>query len=232
MRYGQQILKLPKMFFSELVPTVIDRFKVAFPELVDAQSFVTEVIRDEELQFSRTLERGLAYFARVADKAQAEGKTQISGEAAFYLYGTMGFPYDLTELMAEERGMTVDKEGFDLESENHRLASKSSKVASGAVSLVLESEQTSHLMSGLGLSPTDTSFKYEAFCKPTATVVALYNGKEFVDRIDDPAATIGVILDKTSFYAEAGGQEGDAGELLQADDSDDKALFEVGEAQT
>ena len=110
-RFGRQNLGAELGFFAKLVPTVIELMGKTYPELVDKQEHVTAIIMDEEESFSRTLDKGLQKFN---DLAQKVGPDKVfSGEDAHFLYTTMGFPVDLTELMAEEKGMTVDKEGFE-----------------------------------------------------------------------------------------------------------------------
>lgn len=123
-RYGQQILKCKPGFFSQLVPTVVENMKSAFPELEEKMCFVQEVILDEELSFNRTLEKGLKRFAQEAEACQASGAKVITGDVAFFLYGTLGFPIDLTELMAEEAGLKVDMEGFNQAIERARMEAK------------------------------------------------------------------------------------------------------------
>lgn len=102
-----QTLEAPAGFFSQLVPVVVRLFGEAFPELRNKEAMVTSVIAEEELAFSSSLERGVKVFGEVVAAVQAVGGTQIDGERAFYLYDTLGFPLDLTELMAKEKGLQV-----------------------------------------------------------------------------------------------------------------------------
>ena len=116
-RYGQQILKAPPGFFQQLIPSVIDTFGEAYPELVENKATITEVIAEEEEAFSNMLDRGIKFFTELeADVKEAGGK-KVTGDKAFYLYDTLGFPIDLTELMAEEAGLNVDTKGFAQEME-------------------------------------------------------------------------------------------------------------------
>lgn len=128
-RYGQQILKCKPGFFSQLVPTVVSIMKDAFPELEAKMHFVQEVILEEELSFNRTLEKGLKRFAQEVESCRAKGSSVITGDVAFFLYGTLGFPIDLTEIMAEEAGLQVDMEGFNHAMEKARLEAKTVEVA-------------------------------------------------------------------------------------------------------
>ena len=128
-RYGQQILKCKPGFFSQLVPTVVSIMKDAFPELEAKMHFVQEVILEEELSFNRTLEKGLKRFAQEVESCRAKGSSVITGDVAFFLYGTLGFPIDLTEIMAEEAGLQVDMEGFNHAMEKARLEAKTVEMA-------------------------------------------------------------------------------------------------------
>src|SRR6056297_3524704 len=107
-RYGWAKLDLKKPFFYKLVPTLAEQFKEVFPVLINQQDYVQNVIQSEEKSFLNTLGQGIQLFNEMA-----EGKDEISGEDAFKLHDTYGFPIDLTQLMARERGLDVDVEGFD-----------------------------------------------------------------------------------------------------------------------
>ena len=123
-RYGQQILKCQRGFFSKLVPTVVENMKDAFPELEDKMHFVQEVILDEELSFNRTLDKGLKRIEQEVEHCNVSGSKVLTGDVAFFLYGTLGFPIDLTQIMAEENGLTVDMDGFNKALEQARLEAK------------------------------------------------------------------------------------------------------------
>ncbi|MFN9992679.1 MAG: alanine--tRNA ligase, partial [Phycisphaerales bacterium] len=113
-RYGRQMLNARNGFFSQLVPVVVERFGDAFPELRKDPAKVAAIILEEEESFGRTLDRGIKLFEGVAADAAKSGNV-IPGVEAFKLYDTYGFPLDLTELMASERGLTVDRAGFEAE---------------------------------------------------------------------------------------------------------------------
>ncbi|OPX21509.1 MAG: hypothetical protein B1H04_06510, partial [Planctomycetales bacterium 4484_123] len=156
---------------------------------------VARTIQAEETSFNRTLDRGLELFERVA----AGAKGQIAGEVAFELYATYGFPIDLTQLMAAERGLKVDMAGYEREMARHREISSASEAFQAAAVT--------------GLPATDDSAKYE----PTALeakVLGWVVGESF---LTEPPLSAGaeaaVVLDRTNFYAEAGGQVGDVGTL-------------------
>ena len=155
-RYGRQTLGGPEGFFSSLVDTVVDVMGDAYPELRKNKENIKEIIRDEEASFSRTLVKGLEQFKKAAQAA--DGKT-ISGKDAFVLYDTFGFPPDLTLLMAEERGMTVDIKGFDAAMEEAKELSRASAKKGGANALKFEAEATAWLSSN-DIPFTDDSYKY------------------------------------------------------------------------
>jgi alanyl-tRNA synthetase len=227
-RYGQQFLNAPIGFLAELVPVVVEMLHEAFPELKSKQKEVQEIILDEEQSFGRTLNKGIDRFKKIAQSIR-ESNTKgdaglvVPGEDAFFLYDSMGFPLDLTQIMAEEVGMTVDVKGYE---EQMRLQSERSKMDrkkggnSGARPLVLEANETSAL-AGKAITPTDDFPKYDWDITLDSKVVAIFTTTEtssaFVDEVKaGDFGRVGVILDKTSFYAQAGGQIYDTGVLSTA----------------
>ncbi|ETM99453.1 alanine-tRNA ligase [Phytophthora nicotianae INRA-310] len=222
-RYGQQFLNAPSGFLTELVPVVVNMLGEAFPELIQKQKEVEEIILDEEKSFGRTLNKGIERFKKIAQGIREANKLVVPGEDAFFLYDSMGFPIDLTEIMAEEEGMTVDIKGYE---ECMRLQSERSKMdrkkggSNGARPLVLEARETSTL-AGKHISATDDMAKYEWNIKTPAKVVAIFttteSSSDFVDEVKaGDFERVGVILDKTSFYSQAGGQIYDTGVLSAA----------------
>lgn len=227
-RYGQQFLNAPIGFLAELVPVVVEMLHEAFPELKSKQAEVREIILDEEQSFGRTLNKGIDRFKKIAQSikesnTKGEAGLVIPGVDAFFLYDSMGFPLDLTQLMAEEVGMTVDVAGYE---EQMRLQSERSKMDrkkggnSGARPLVLEANETSAL-AGKAIVPTDDMAKYDWDVKLDAKVVAIFTTTEtssaFVDEVKaGDFGRVGIILETTSFYAQAGGQIYDTGVLSTA----------------
>lgn len=226
-RYGQQFMNAEPGFFAKLVPVVVSVMKDAFPELPARTTFVMEVIAEEEAAFNRTLSRGLKFFRQRADEVKAAGEDTVSGEVAFYLYDTLGFPLDLTVIMAEEDGLKVDTEGFNTCMQDQRLRSQQARAsARGVKQLVLEAAQTAWL-SETSVPVTNDDPKYIWHENPQSTIRAIYldNNKFAEDEaIGSDVDGIGIILDATSFYAEAGGQIADVGTLELGDG---EAVFDV-----
>ena len=192
-RFGHQVLGFKEPCIYRLAPVVADVLGDVFPELHERLDHVALLIKSEEESFGRTLERGLALFTRLADDVSGAGETAIAGDKAYDLYATYGFPRDLVSLMAEEKGLSVDSDGWERAEKAHREASKGSGVGQHVVDpSTLE-----------GIEATQTLF-YEdwsgdgvtATCRPLKVV----DGRALV-------------LDRSPFYPEAGGQVGDAGRV-------------------
>jgi alanyl-tRNA synthetase len=224
-RYGRQNLGAELGFFATLVPTLVDLMSGIFPELKEKQDWITQVIRGEEEDFSKTIDKGVVKFNEMAENV---GDDKVfSGEDAHFLYTTMGFPIDLTELMAEEKGMTINMEEYEAKMKHEQelsAAAHREKMAGGSgKDMQMVAEQTAALVSK-GVPPTDDSEKY-VWNKELegATVKALFIGRNqtednigFVDSVSPESSVVGVIMDKTSFYAEQGGQIYDTGFLKTA----------------
>jgi alanyl-tRNA synthetase len=213
-RFGRQQLELREPFLHTLVPIVVDAMGDAFPELKKNPQRVAEVIKDEEVSFGRTLDRGIKLFEEAAESEGAKSRSLISAEAAFKLHDTYGFPIDLTRIMAEERGMKVDIDGYeklmDRAKELARAGGKEGESRLGE----LPPDVLAKLKES-GVDPTDDSAKFNA--QPIgATVRGIWDGSQLIESTHGAEAAgqgIAVILDRTNFYAEMGGQVGDTGEL-------------------
>ncbi|KAF0705803.1 Aste57867_6960 [Aphanomyces stellatus] len=215
-RYGDQFLGAPRGFLSKLVPKVVEMLGEAFPELVTKQAQVIEVILDEEESFGRTLTKGLDRFKKIAAALKSEHKSVVPGDDAFFLYDSMGFPVDLTQLMAEEQGLTVDIAGYETAMKIQRENSGKKGGVAGVRPLVLEAAETSHL-AGLNIAPTNDDAKYlqrHVSAKVVAIFTTTATSSSFVESTSaHEHGAIGVILDHTSFYAQSGGQIYDTGVL-------------------
>ena len=209
-RYGRQKLNAPEGFFAALVPTVVESLGEAFPELKENPTRVQAIIADEEESFGKTLDRGIKMFEDITD-----GSSSISGEDAFKLYDTYGFPVDLTQIMAEERGLKVDIAGFEKAMEEAKERSRQGgRKDDGGHKIDLRAEQVAKLQH-LNIKPTNDDAKF-AGRDIKGTIRAIWNGRNFDDHADNTTAgmkPVGIILDKTNFYSEMGGQVADLGEL-------------------
>ncbi|CAE8591212.1 unnamed protein product, partial [Polarella glacialis] len=123
-RYGRQKLDAPPGFFHKLVPTVVESLGSAYPELRAATERVQAVLSEEEVAFDRTVERGMQHFEGLKTELAASGKSVVTGEQAFMLFDTLGFPYDITEQMAQEAGLSVDLAGFEAAMEQQKERSR------------------------------------------------------------------------------------------------------------
>lgn len=184
-------------FLYRLVPTVVEQMGDAYPELKEAQKQVETVIKSEEEAFGRTLDRGLDLFEEIVARAAQEDRRGITGPEAFRLYDTYGFPADLTRLMAEERDLTVDMDGFDREMEAQRSRSRADSKMAGA-----EKAAQPHMPVMAGTDDIHTEFVGYDRMTEKAEIIAC----------DDSA----IVLSRTPFYAESGGQLGDTG-ILETD---------------
>jgi alanyl-tRNA synthetase len=207
LRFGWK-LGLEKPFFHQVTGEVVQRFSDAYPELRERADFIHEVVLAEEKRFLRTLSRGLTLLDRELDEARTSGG-RISGEAAFKLSDTYGFPLDLTQLIASEQGVGVDAEGFDAEMAKQKAMGRANWKGSGE-------EAVGALWRELADEHGATEFTGYAELDGTGTVVALLqrDGDELqaVDQLS-PGTTGIVVLDRTPFYGESGGQAGDTGSL-------------------
>jgi alanyl-tRNA synthetase len=226
-RYAHQNLGAESGLVSKLVPTVVDSFKHLYPELVEQQQSIEQTIREEEESFSNLLARGVKYFNEIATAIESNASDRkISGRDVFFLYDTLGFPPDLTELMAQERGFSVDMEGFHAamlvqkeRSKEAELRRRASAIGSSAASsIVLTGDHVAELQRN-SVSATIDIAKYDSDSMQEKAIV-----QRFVDSSGNLLKSLslgnsvepivfGVLLSKTSFYAEAGGQVADHGDV-------------------
>lgn len=214
-------------FFSKLVPTVTEQLGDMFPELKRKQQDVMEILDEEELSFAKTLDRGERQFEQYAQQAKVKGSDKLHGADVWRLYDTFGFPVDLTQIMAEERGLRIDDAEFEEARLKAKEASKGQKKAA-ATAVKLDVHDLSKLEKMNDVQKTDDSAKFGKG-NITARVKAIYHGKTFYDNTGKApdGEQLGVILDFTNFYAEQGGQESDTGRIV----IDGQAELEVGDVQ-
>ncbi len=199
-RFGRE-LGMHEPFMYKLVPVVVDCLGDTFGEIKERADYVSTVIESEEASFGRTLDRGIEIFAAAAERAQGSRERTISGENAFQLYDTYGFPLDLTQLMAEERNLKVDTAKFDELMEAQRQRARAAQKDVSLITTVANTE----------LPITDDSHKYFVdHCN--SKIVGWVDNEGFKNsgRIES-GSEVGVVLDRTCFYSEAGGQVGDCG---------------------
>ncbi|KAL5699022.1 alanine--tRNA ligase [Ranunculus cassubicifolius] len=220
-RYGSEVLKAKEGFFSGLVPVFVELMGSVFPELKQHEAKISDIIASEEASFEKTLLKGIEKFKKAAQ--DVKGKT-LSGQVAFDLWDTYGFPVDLTQLMAEERGLIVDVDGFNNAMEAARKRSREAQTQQTGGTIVLDADATSELQK-CGVAPTNDSCKFIWFQDHETVIKAIYNGSNF---LESAAAgdEVGIVLETTSFYAEQGGQTFDTGSLEGSFGS-----FQVGNVQ-
>lgn len=226
-RYVRKYMNYPiGGFFQQLVDVVIEQNKEIFPEISSGAQDLKEILNEEELSFAKTLDRGEKLFEQYAIIASKTPEQTLSGKDVWRLYDTYGFPVDLTRLMAEEAGLKIDEEGFERAKEESREASKGSGTKDGKTLVKLDVHALSELDQNDAIPKTNDEFKY-GLENVKAKVVGIYDGSKFVDSIEDPSIQYGILLDKTPFYAEQGGQEYDTGKLV----IDGKLEFNVANVQ-
>ncbi|SGZ55244.1 CIC11C00000005342 [Sungouiella intermedia] len=226
-RYVRKYMNYPiGSFFQQLVDVVIDQNSSIFPEIVKNSRELKEILVEEEVSFAKTLDRGEKLFEQYAIIASKTPEQTLSGKDVWRLYDTYGFPVDLTRLMAEEAGLKIDEAAFEAAKEESREASKATGSKNAANLIKLDVHALSELDNNSAVTKTDDSFKY-GLENTKSTIVALYDGSKFVDSISEAGAQYGIILDKTPFYAEQGGQEYDTGSLV----IDGTAEFSVSNVQ-
>ena len=192
--YGRR-LGLETGFFAHLAPIVIEKLGHVFPDLVKQQDIIHKVILSEEESFGKTLDRGLRKFEQEVDRISSGGQPSetltIPGEEAFELYDTYGFPLDLTELLAKQRGMSVDISGFDSAMEAQRERARAS-------------QKKSEILVAEGGSEQETPFiGYDT----------LADEAELIDILPSDDGASYLVFNRTPFYAEMGGQVGDQGHI-------------------
>ncbi|NQE49342.1 alanyl-tRNA synthetase [Herbaspirillum rubrisubalbicans] len=206
LRHGHK-LGQTKPFFYKLVKDLVVQMGAAYPELPEAAERVEMVLKQEEERFGETLEHGM----KILEAALAANTGKLDGETAFTLYDTYGFPLDLTADICRERKVELDEAGFDAAMERQKSAAR----AAGKFKMAAAIEYTGDKTRFVG---------YESLAQ-SAKVVALYVAGSPVQKIEAGQDAI-VVLDTTPFYAESGGQAGDAGALEAAN-----ALFAVADTQ-
>lgn len=213
-RHGR-LLGIKKPFLCEVADTVINENADAYPELAEKRDYIKKIIGVEEEAFAKTVDKGSELLAQFTEKLAKENKTVLSGDDAFRLSDTYGFPIDLTIEICEEKGLTVDTERFTELAKEQRAKAKADHLAKA------------------GSSWADNSIKVEApatvFTGYTdsvadAEILAIYKDGQEIDTAVEGDNVV-IVLDKTPFYAESGGQVGDTGVI--STDSDNVTVFDT-----
>ena len=206
-RHGR-MLGIDGIFMAKLAATVINESKDGYPVLEDKKDFIFKVLSQEEEKFGKTIDQGLSILSDMEKQMEADGVKVLSGENAFKLYDTYGFPMDLTQEILEEKGFSVDEEGFKKAMEVQRTtARKARKVTNymGADETVYESVDPSVTTEFVGYDSLNCKSKITVLTTETEIVEALSDGEVGT-----------VIVEQTPFYATMGGQQGDKGIIRTA----------------
>lgn len=227
-RYVRKKFDVPiGTFFSRLAPTLIEQVSDIFPELGKKSEDIFEILNEEEESFSRTLDRGEKLFEQYAAAAKANKQTVLNGKDVWRLYDTYGFPVDLTRLMAEEAGLDIDEAAFEKAKLESKEASKGGKKSEGKTVVKLDVHALQEL-ADKKVPVTNDSAKYLPG-DIESEIVAIYANGAFADSTEgiEEGTFFGIVLDKTNFYAEQGGQEYDTGKFV----IDGESEFEVTNVQ-
>jgi alanyl-tRNA synthetase len=193
-RYYYSYLEYKQPLLFQLIPVIAEQFKTVFPELAEQAAFVTRVVKEEEEAFLRTLDKGLKKIDEVISETRATGKNMINGKAAFELFDTFGFPADLTRLIAAEQQLQLDEVGFEKEMQQQKDRSRAASVSEAGDWIILDEANSVRFT---GYDSIEEKTRVLRYRKVKA------KGKEVYQ----------LVLERTPFYAESGGQVGDAGEL-------------------
>jgi len=194
-RYGYTFLGFNEPFLYELTPMIASNFGDIFPEVRQQQEFISRVIFEEETSFLRTLANGLKILDQIKIELKSKNETVIPGKTAFELYDTFGFPLDLTSLIARENGFSLDEQGFVAEMETQKNRSRAASESETGDWMMVHADEGVEFIGYDFLKADSNIIKYR--------VISDKKGDRYQ-----------VVLDKTPFYAESGGQVGDTGWLI------------------
>ena len=197
-RYGYTFLGFKEAFMYRLIDTLIDSMGEAYPEIKAQADLIKHVTKEEEDAFLRTLDTGMKLIEKVIADTKAAGKSVVDGKEAFTLYDTFGFPLDLTELILRENGMTVNEEEFNVEMQKQKQRARNAAAVEATDWVELKDGVTEFV----GYDLTECDVNILRYRKVTQKNKSYYQ----------------IVLDRTPFYAEMGGQVGDRGTLCLGDE--------------
>jgi len=198
-RYGYTFLGQKQAFMYSLVPCLVEEMGAAFPEIAAQKELIMKVMKEEEDSFLRTLETGIRLLDKQVEETKAAGSNMLSGERAFTLFDTYGFPLDLTQLICREKGLAVDEDGFRVEMEKQKArARNAAQVEMGDWHVLREGE---------------SRFVGYDFTEYTCHILKYREVKQKKGMVYE------AILDETPFYGEMGGEVGDSGELVNGEET-------------
>jgi alanyl-tRNA synthetase len=204
-RYGK-LIGIEKPFLYRLTGAVVDEMREAYPELVDSREHVAKVVLLEEERFAATLSAGLALLNETVAKLQARGKDTVPGDVLFKLYDTYGFPLDLVADMARDLHLTLDEEGYRRAMQEQRDKARAAWAGSGE-------EKVKPVYKEIVASVPKPVFTGYETTEGSGEILAIIKGDTKIVEAHE-SDEVEIVLDRTPFYAESGGQMGDAGELL------------------
>ena len=207
-RHGR-LLGISGKFLSELSATVIEGSKEGYPELEEKKDFIFKVLSQEEDNFNKTIDQGLAILASMENNMQQKGDKTLAGKDAFTLYDTYGFPLDLTKEILEEKGYSVDEEGFKTAMEEQRTKARNARETTnymGADATVYDQIDASVTTKFVGYDKLSCESKIIVLTTEDEITQALSDGQKGT-----------IFVEETTFYATMGGQEGDTGVIRTAD---------------
>lgn len=212
-RHGR-LLGIEGKFLAKLSESVINGSKDGYPELEEKKEFIFKVLTQEEDKFDKTIDQGLTILGEMAEELKKNGKKTLAGADAFKLYDTYGFPLDLTMEILEEKGFSVDEEGFKAEMEEQRVKARTARKVTnymGADATVYDNIDAAITSTFTGYDRLEDSSKVSVITTTEEIVEAITDGEEGT-----------IFVDNTPFYATMGGQQGDTGVIVTKD-----AEFEV-----
>ena len=212
-RHGR-MLGIKGLFMSTLSGTVIEESHDGYPELLEKKEFIFRVLNEEEEKFNKTIDQGLSILSDLEEDLKKAGKKTLSGDDAFKLYDTYGFPLDLTEEILAEKGYDIDKDGFEAAMEKQRDTARNARKETNYMG------KDATVYDKLDVSLTSEFTGYDRLTDE-GNIIAITDESDVVDSLGQDAKGT-IITDKTPFYGTMGGQNGDIGEIICGDN-----VFEV-----